>query len=451
MEKDKRGMTKRLADFITSVSVEDLPGDVIEHAKVAFLDWIGVLLAGKDEPLVHKLISHSELLGGRPQATILGHGLKRSVTQAAFINGAASHALDYDDTLRTFIGHPSVTLFPAFVACGEWMAMGGRELLLTYVTGIQVGAVIGASAGFDHYRAGWHATSTMGRIAAASGCAKMMGLAEDQVIHALGIAATQSSGLKRVFGTMCKPLNAGKAAEGGVEAALLASAGFTSAQDVLEGPDGFFQTLGGSPNEELLREMRSYWHVVDLSQKYHASCHFTHSPIEAALRALEGATHQPSQIKEVRVRVSKIAARTAGIESPGTALEGKFSMRYCIANAILTGQTGLMGFTDERVNDPSVRRFMERVMVMVDPELGEESWESTVEVELLSGEVLVGRADVSREIPPIEVKRKKIRSKFNQLSAPVLESQRAKRVEQVVLNLEDLEDIRELVDAIEAV
>jgi|Deesub1362A_J573_1020465.scaffolds.fasta_scaffold00561_2 2-methylcitrate dehydratase PrpD len=450
MEKPNVDMTRRLARFVADTTAEDIPPQVFEHAKVAFMDWIGVLMAGKDEPLVKKLINYADFLGGHAQATVLGHGVKKNVCQAALINGAASHALDYDDTLRTFIGHPSVTLFPALLAYSEWRGLGGRDLLTAYLVGLQVGASIGASAGLEHYSAGWHATSTIGRLASAAGCAKLMGLGEEQVVHALGIAATQACGLKRVFGSMCKPFHAGAASQGGLAAVLLASDGFTSTDNILEGPFGFLQVFGGKVNDDFLERLGKKWEVEAIIQKYHASCHFTHSPIEGVLKAVAQKDDMaPEEIREVRVRVSELAARTAGIEDPRTELEGKFSMRYCVANALLGGPTGLRGFTLERVNDPQRKEFIEKVKVIGDPQIPDGSWLANVEIELESGRILAASADVSQEVPELAVKRGKITSKFHDLCDPVLGEARALRLEEMILKLEDLLDMRDFIGVAE--
>ena len=140
-----------------------------------------------------KLIAYADTMGGNPQATIIGHTMKKSVSQAALINGSASHVLDYDDTLVSFFGHPSVTLFPSLLALAEWQGKTGKEFLTAYLMGLQIGGTIGVCAGLDHYMAGWHATSTLGHLASAAGCAKLLGLDVDQTRNALGIAATQSS------------------------------------------------------------------------------------------------------------------------------------------------------------------------------------------------------------------------------------------------------------------
>jgi 2-methylcitrate dehydratase PrpD len=275
MQGNKFELTSILARFIVETDVSDIPFTVFEHAKIAFQDWFAVTMAGKDEQLVLKLIHFSDLMGGKEQATILGHGIKKNASLAALINGSASHALDYDDTI--FFGdvpvHPSATLFPALLSLSEWQEKAGLDFLAAYLIGFKVGACLAMCAGAEHYSAGWHATSTIGRLASAAGCAKLMELNEQQTVYALGIAGTLASGLKGAFGSMCKAFHAGRASQDGLEAALLAMDGFTSAKDILEGPAGFFQLLKGEVKEEAVNSLGKTWEIERLAQKYHASGH----------------------------------------------------------------------------------------------------------------------------------------------------------------------------------
>jgi 2-methylcitrate dehydratase PrpD len=234
----KLGLTARLGGFIEGTEAKNIPDEAFEHAKVAFLDWVAVTVAGKDDPLVKKLIDYANIMGGNEQATILGHGMKKSISQAALINGSASHALDYDDTLASFLGHPSVTLFPSLLALAEWQEKSGADFLAAYLIGLQVGITIAQCAGMEHYMAGWHGTSTIGHLASAAGCAWLLGLNAKHAAYALGVGATQSSGLKRVFGTMCKPFHAGRSSQAGLMSALLAQQGNTRHRGKGEGSSG---------------------------------------------------------------------------------------------------------------------------------------------------------------------------------------------------------------------
>ncbi len=439
MSESTEGMTRRIARFVVETDASSIPAEVYEHVKVALLDWYGVTMAGKDDPLVLRLVRLAETLGGREQATILGHGRKTQVCQAALVNGAASHALDYDDTLVSFLGHPSVALFPGLLALAEWRGLSGGDLLTSYILGFKVGAVLGACAGLGHYLAGWHSTSTIGHLASAAACARLLGLDLTATIHALGIAATQASGLKRVFGTMCKPFHAGKASQGGLLAALLAEDGFDAPHDTLEGPQGFFDAFRGDRNEQALDSLGKTWDIENLAQKYHASCHFTHSPIEAAWKAAGKGALNIDEIRSIRVRTSKAALSAAHQMDPTTGLEAKFSIPYCVANALLRGDTGLAAFSDKRVSDPSVRALMKKISVEAEEQRSDLG--ATVEIVTQTGEVRSASSDILQEVLPLEVKREKIKAKFQDLCPPVMGAGRAKTVQEAILGIERLSSL----------
>jgi len=436
----KLGLTARLGGFIAGTEAKNIPDEAFEHAKVAFLDWVAVTVAGKDDPLVKKLIDYANIMGGNEQATILGHGMKKSISQAALINGSASHALDYDDTLASFLGHPSVTLFPSLLALAEWQEKSGEDFLAAYLIGLQVGITIAQCAGMEHYMAGWHGTSTIGHLASAAGCAWLLGLDAKLAAYALGVGATQSSGLKRVFGTMCKPFHAGRSSQAGLMSALLAQQGFTSAEDALEGPHGFFQVLHGKGDEEPADKLGKEWGVEDLSQKYHASCHATHSPLEATLAIVEKEKVPLGEIEKIHVQSSQLALDAAGKKEASTGLEGKFCIPYCVANALLTGQTGTQAFTDEKVQDPGVRALMEKITVALDPEM--KTLESRVEMKTKGGKVYSVFTDVLKEIPALETKRERVKNKYFDLCGPVIGQEKTAELADQILGLETLSNVR---------
>jgi len=438
------GMTRRLAEFIVNTNDSKITPEIYEHAKVAFLDWLGVTIAGKDDPLVEKLMAYANEMGGNPQATIIGHGRKMSVDQAALINGTSSHVLDYDDTLVSFLGHPSVTLFPSLLALSEWQEKNGRDFLTAYLVGLQVGGTIGVCAGLDHYMAGWHATSTLGHIASAAGCAKFLGLNVTQTQNAIGIAATQSSGLKRVFGTMCKPFHAGRSSQSGLMSALLAANDFTSAEDILEGPQGFFQVLKGKVNEDVLGLLGLGWDVVNISQKYHASCHATHSPLEAALEIVNTKNIPLETIHKITILSSKMALDAAGKETPSTGLEGKFSISYCVANALLRGETGTQAFTDEKVNQSEIKALMQKIKVVLDP--GKTALEAHVDIETTHGEKHSGFSDILQQIPPLDIKKDRVEKKFMDLCGSCLSRSKAEQTFQKVQTLEKLKNMKQIAE-----
>ena len=240
-------ITRSIAEFIVSSRLDDIPARAREAAKRAMIDCLGVSLAGSREPcarIITRLVGDA---GGRPEATVIGTGLRVPATEAALANGTAGHALDYDDWHgRTghFLGHASVALLPAILAVGEKVGASGARALESYAVGFEVGAKVGVALTSAHYVRGFHTTGTLGALRAAGAAAKVLGLTAEQTRHALGIAASQGSGLRANFGTMTKPFHAGHAARAGVLSGLLARDGFSASPDVLDGPLGVFAVFG---------------------------------------------------------------------------------------------------------------------------------------------------------------------------------------------------------------
>ena len=446
MQGKSLGLTRTIARFIVETKEGDIPSDIFDHAKVAFMDWIAVALAGKDDPLVEKLIRYADLLGGNEQATILGRGIKKSIDQAALINGAASHALDYDDSIITTLGHPSVTLFPSSLALAEWSKKKGADLLTAYIIGFEVLSTIGKCGVMDHYMSGWHSTSTIGHFASAAACSRLLELDEQQTLYALGIAGTQACGLKRSFGTMCKPFHAGRASQAGLMAALLAREGFTGAEDILEGPNGYLRTLNGKMNEKAIATLGKSWDVENIAQKYHASCHATHSPIEAALAVVEKEGLAIEDIKSIKIHSSQLSLDAAGKTEPKTGLEGKFSIPCCVANALLTGNTGMQAFTNEKVNAQKVKKLMENISIGLDKEVT--TLGSRVEMETVAGKVYTRFADIMKDIPRLEIKKARIKDKFTDLCTPLLGDEKTEKLMETIILLEKVDNIQTLIEQV---
>lgn len=447
MPENSIGLTKTLARFIAKNKKSDIPSPVFDHAKVAFKDWLGVTFSGKDDPLVEKLIKFADLMGGNKQATLLGFGIKKTACQAALINGAASHVLDYDDTLEHFLGHPSVTIFPSVLALSEWKEKSGSDFLTAYIVGLKVGAVIGACGGLEHYMSGCHPTSTLGHFASAAACANLLGLDEKQSVNALGIAGTQASGLKISFGTMSKAFHAGKASQAGLMAALLARDGFTGAEDVIEGNHGFFKVFQGSVNEDVVNTIGKTWEIEDLAQKYHASCHATHSPIEAARSIIQKEGIKPKDVKAIRIFSSELALSAASKMEANKALEGKFCIPYCVANALLNENTGMQAFTDEKVKDVAVRDLMKKISVKQTSDF--QALEARVEIETDSGKSYSAVSDILKTIPELEEKKSKISAKFVDLCTPVLGNQTTVKLENSIDALETIDNMQTFVGSVQ--
>ncbi|MHB1419088.1 MAG: MmgE/PrpD family protein, partial [Bacillota bacterium] len=241
-------LTQGLADFVVRTSYEDLPQLAIHEAKRCLFDWLGVALGASEHPIVDMLLDAAAELGSAPRATVLGRDARVDLLWAALINGAMSHIHDYDDTHLDTVLHPSVSVIPAILALAESEHIDGRTLITAFVLGYEVEARVALSVYPSHYNKGWHITGTAGTLGAAAASGKILGLDTQQVTYALGIASTQAAGMREMFGTMCKPFHAGKAAANGLLAALLAKKGFNSSLKALEAPRGFCHVQSDGPD-----------------------------------------------------------------------------------------------------------------------------------------------------------------------------------------------------------
>ena len=241
--------TSTIAEFVAKNRWEDCPAEAVDAARRAILDCLGVMLAGSAEPAARIVTDIARSEGGAPLATVIGTSLRTGAVWAALANGTAAHALDFDDTNFTMIGHPSAPVLSAALAAGELALADGRALVHAFLLGFEVETTLAEVLNPAHYERGFHATGTLGTMGAAATTARLLGLDPRQTGTALAIAASQASGLKENFGTMTKPFHAGHAARSGVLSALLAREGFTASERALEGPQGYFAVLGAGKRD----------------------------------------------------------------------------------------------------------------------------------------------------------------------------------------------------------
>mgnify|MGYP000106106783 CR=1 FL=1 len=435
-------VTERIVQTARCLQFEALPEDVVVLAKHCLLDWVGVAIAGSQQPLASLLLAEAQEQGGDGAAAVLGTPLRTTPLMAALVNGAASHALDYDDVHLMMPGHPSVPVYPALLALAEaGQEAPGHRFLTAFVAGLETECRVGGVMAPGHYRAGWHATATLGALGAAAACAHYLGLTEEQWRHALGIAGALASGLKSMFGTMTKPLQAGKAALNGLLAARLAARGFTADAAVLDSEQGFCATHTDTLRPQVLDRLEGGFAIRDVLFKYHAACYGTHASIEAALRLRERHGISPEQVREVRLRVPEVNMGICNIPSPRTGLEGKFSMRFTTALALAGWGTDEAAFNDASVREPSLVSLMERVHVEADPEMRDSC--SEVTVTLADGTSLSEFADVSRPCPDLDLQWRRLTAKFRGLVSPVLGEERAEALIEAIARVEG-GDVREI-------
>lgn len=247
-------VTRKLARYVIEAQYEDLPPNVVAEAKRSFMNWLGVAVGGCQHEAVEIALTTVTEFSGRREATVLGRSERLDIMHAALINGISSHVFDFDDTHLKTVIHPSGPVAAALLALSERMPVSGLDFLNAFVLGVEVECRIGNAVYPSHYDVGWHITATTGVFGAAAAVGKLLGLNEQQMVYALGIAATQASGLREMFGTHCKPFHPGHAAKNGLLAAFLAKKNFTSSEQPIEGKRGFANVLATARNYDAITE-----------------------------------------------------------------------------------------------------------------------------------------------------------------------------------------------------
>ena len=384
-------LTQDLGRFVADVSFARLPAEAIDVARIGFIDCIATMIAGARDPAPQLLRNALGPPGGKASLYFSGEAV--AAPEAAWINGTAGHALDYDD-VASLRGHPSTVLVPAIIAEGEVLGASGRDMLAAYVAGYETWAELAWRDPGHHHRKGWHPTGIFGPIGAAAACASLRRLEPRQATHALALAASQSSGIMANFGTMTKPFHAGRSAHSGVIAAQLAELGFTASPDALEHPQGFLSAV--SPAGEVDRETPAHglgaeWKIVKyrLGIKKYPACYCTHRSLDAMLELLARRPLRPEDIDRITVSLSDTHALILRNHRPQTGLEAKFSMEFAMAAAVIAHRAGLAEYTDAFVQRPEVQKLMPKVAVETnqnyDPEVSGASVWDQVRIDLTTG------------------------------------------------------------------
>jgi 2-methylcitrate dehydratase PrpD len=450
----------RLSEFIVKTTLDDCPPEALAQVRRAALDSVGVMLAGAPEPAARIVREVARAEGGTPLCTVLGTRQRTSATWAALANGTAGHAHDFDDTSFALLGHPSVPLLAAALACAESEMADGRGLALAYILGFEVDAALGTALHPAHYERGWHATATIGTLGCAAAAASLLRLEPAQTQHALGLAASLASGLKENFGSMTKPFHAGHAARNGVLAALLAREGFTASEAAIDGPQGWLTASGdGAARAAALAQaldgLGQRWHLVTtgIAVKPYPSCALTHSAIDALLELRARHHLGPEQIAEVEVGVNRVVPSVLMHPAPHTALQRKFSMQFCAAAALAHGRVDFGSFEDGEVRDPDVRALMARVRMVVDPSLPdgvqEHAW-SRLTIRLRDGRMLDSPARGAQGHPDRPLSAEALRAKFMGCATTVLPREEAEGVAEQLERVDDLPDVRALTSRLTA-
>jgi 2-methylcitrate dehydratase PrpD len=357
-------LTRTLGRFVSELTFDKLPEAALEAIRTGFTDCVAVMQAGIDEPVARIVREQLGTRGPSGEASLYLGDEFASAPEAALANAVAGHALDYDDV--ALAGHPSVVLVPAVLAEAEAVGASGQQVATAYAAGYEVWARLIERDQDPYHTKGWHPTAVLGPVAAAAACASLRKLDATQTTQALGMAASMSAGVVANFGTMTKPLQAGRAASSGITAARLAGAGLTASEDALEHQVGLLAALspkGRVDTETALQGLGQSWRLASLgvNVKKYPTCYGTHRSIDGMLDLVAANDLKPEQIEAVEVTVGKAQQAMLRNERPQTGLEAKFSMQFAIASALTARQAGLAQLTDGFVRRDDVQALFPRV------------------------------------------------------------------------------------------
>jgi 2-methylcitrate dehydratase PrpD len=436
---------------IASFVIDAVPPDEARRrAGAAFLDTIGVMLAGSTEPVSRAVQRVVDQEGGGA-CVVAGTAIGASPGHAALANGTAAHALDYDDMCFVTLAHPSAPLVPAVLAAGEMANASGRAALEAYVVGFEVEARLGRLMNPRHYERGWHCTSTLGTLGAAAAVSRLLDLGPVATAHALGIAASTASGLKANFGTMVKPLHAGLAARNGVLAAQLAHAGVEASAAAIDGPQGLLRAMDseGADLASAVADLSTRWEILDtgITVKLYPSCAATHPTLDTVLDLRREHAIDPEEVVGVDVEVDAITPTVLIHDRPANGLEAKFSMPFCVAAALVLGGVGIETFEKSALSDPRVAALMPRVAMRVDEALGvgvPALTQSRVRIQLGDGRRLARAAHGARGYPERPPDDREMAGKFLSCGSRAIPAARAAQALAALGAIDQFGEVRDL-------
>lgn len=446
------GETEQLAEFVTSTRLTDVENETKEHAKQAIRDYLGVALYGSHHEVGEKISTYVSAHSPGDTCTVIGRKTG-SPSGAALANGTFGHAIDYDDTFESIVIHPTSPVFAATLAAAELADASGKEVLTGYITGCEVAFRIGHATYPGHYDHGWHSTGTIGTFGAAAAVASVLDTEPRTLRQAFGITASQSSALKKNFGSMTKPLHCGHAAQMGLRATLLAKNGFTADDAILEEDNGYGEIMtpdGSYDPEAITDELGNEWAVNEIVFKPYPSGVITHAAMEALRRITVSQDLEPADVDRISVTLDEAASDMLIHADAANALQAKFSIEFCLAAILRERDAGIHEFKDEYVSQEETREQMEKIVRTFEPGLFGENFAgygARVVVETSDAEY----TDEERKAPgspsnPISDER--LESKFRECAQTQLNERETDELSNVVGGLEDVKSIKELTSSL---
>jgi len=420
---DAIAVTRTLARYVVNARYDDIPGDVRHEARRALLNWLGCAIGAAHHETVDRALAALAPFAGAPQATLLGRSERLDILNTAFLNGVSSHVLDFDDTHEKAI-HPSAPVYPALLALGEWRNASGADFLHAFILGVEVECRLALAVFPEHYDVGWHVTGTAGVFGAAVAAGKLLGLSVQQMTWALGIAATQSAGLREMFGSMCKSFHPGAAARNGLCAALLAARNFDSSERGVEAPRGWAHVLSTRFDPAIITAgLGEHFELSRNMYKPYPCGLVVHAVIDGCIELKRRHDIKPAEIERVELKVNPIVIELTGKKTPNTGLEGKFSVYHAAAIGLLYGRAHESEYADAVVRNPEVITLRDRVHATADPAV-KSSLEAYLRITLRDGRVLEHHVPHALGTLARPMSDKDLEEKFRALVAPVLPNDR---------------------------
>ena len=437
--------TLALATYVVSARLSDIPADVQHEAKRAILNVLGCAIGGSAHPAVDLAIRALGPLSGERTAAVIGRPERLDPLHASLMNGISSHVEDYDDTTPKNYSHTSSPVSSALFAYASANPVRGRDFVEAFILGFEAASRVGNAVYPSHYDVGWHMTGTIGGFGAAAAVGKLIGLSVQQMVWALGLAATQSAGLREMFGSMGKAFHPGRSAQNGFAAALLANAGFTAGERSIEGPRGFAHVTAASRDlSKITARLGVDFDLRENTYKPFPCGIVNHPTIDGAIQIHHEHNLDPAAIVAVRLRVAPLVLDLCNQQNITRGLQGKFCVYHGAAVGLVRGKGGLREYTDEAVNDPQIKRVREATTAVGDPKITED--QSHLEVELKDGRRLTKFVEQSLGNIHRPLSDKQLEDKFRDQAVPVLPAADVDALIDMCWRIDALDDVGELVN-----
>jgi len=443
---DAPGITELLAQFVVNHPSRGWSDAVDNEAHRTFANWVGCAIGPATHETINAAMAAVNMLAPAPQASILGRSEKVDIANAALLNGISSHTFDFDDTHLKTIIHPAGPVAAAVLALGQHLGSSGREIIDALVIGIEVFCRVGNAIYPDHYDRGWHITGSTGMLGSAAACARLLNLNVEQTRMALGVAASQPTGVREQFGTMTKPFHPGAAAKAGLMSALLAKHGFTASNRALEAPRGLLQVFSDKTDwSEITVGLGETWEIALNTYKPFACGIVIHPSIDGCVQLRNDHSLTAADIRNVTIRVHSLVLELTGKKTPETGLASKFSVYHSCAVGLLYGQAGEHEYTDETVNRPEVLALRAKIEAIVDDSIDEAAADITIQTtDGRTLHVLIEHAIGSVERPMSEAQ---LKAKFIDQSTPIIGAVKSEASWTAARNIGEASSLDELLSA----